>query len=38
MLTHLDISTPACPIDVPAEWIIANFGPPGLPARHHRQS
>jgi FtsP/CotA-like multicopper oxidase with cupredoxin domain len=27
MLTHLDVSTPVCPVDVPAEWVIANFGP-----------
>ena len=27
MLTHLDVSTPACPIDVPADWLAAYFGP-----------
>lgn len=27
MLTHLDVSSPACPVDVPADWIADNFGP-----------
>jgi len=27
MLTHLDVSTPPCPVDVPSDWVIANFGP-----------
>lgn len=27
MLTHLDVATPACPVDVPADWIATYFGP-----------
>ncbi len=27
MLTHLDVNTPSCPVDVPVDWIASFFGP-----------